>query len=77
VYAFDETGVVPVREGYRHLVRTLDLDAIVLVDGGTDVLMRGDEQAPARKRPRMLIPHRARARAVESHDFPLPRGDLG
>jgi hypothetical protein len=43
VYAFDKVGVAPVREGYAHLVRTLNLDAIVLVDGGTDILLRGDE----------------------------------
>jgi hypothetical protein len=43
VYAFDKMGVVPVREGYDYLVKELDLDAIVLVDGGTDILMRGDE----------------------------------
>jgi hypothetical protein len=43
VYAFDKLGVVPVREGYAQLVETLRLDAIVLVDGGTDILMRGDE----------------------------------
>lgn len=43
VYAFDHLGVRPLRAAYRHLVDTLDLDAIVLVDGGTDILMRGDE----------------------------------
>lgn len=43
VYAFDKMGVVPTREGYTHLVRLLDVDAIVLVDGGTDILLRGDE----------------------------------
>jgi hypothetical protein len=43
VYAFAKTGVVPLRRSYRRLVKDLDLDAIVLVDGGTDILMRGDE----------------------------------
>jgi len=43
VYAFEKLGVVPVREGYAHLVQLLGLDAIVLVDGGTDILLRGDE----------------------------------
>ena len=37
-------GVVPVREAYLHLAQSLRLDAIVLVDGGTDILLRGDEQ---------------------------------
>lgn len=44
VYAFDKVGVAPVRDAYAHLARTLDLDAVVLVDGGTDILLRGDEQ---------------------------------
>jgi hypothetical protein len=43
VYTFQKEGVAPVREGYAHLVQSLDLDAIVLVDGGTDILLRGNE----------------------------------
>jgi len=42
VYAFEKLGVAPVREGYTHLVRSLGLDGIMLVDGGTDILLRGD-----------------------------------
>ncbi len=44
VYAFPRTGVRPLRSAYRTLVRKLGVDAIVLVDGGTDILLRGDEQ---------------------------------
>lgn len=43
VWAIEKVGVAPVRDAYRHLIETLDLDAIVLIDGGTDILMRGDE----------------------------------
>ncbi|MFI7599269.1 DUF1152 domain-containing protein [Actinoplanes sp. NPDC049681] len=43
VYAFPPLGVQLLREAYRHLVGTLDIDAVVLVDGGTDILLRGDE----------------------------------
>jgi len=43
IYAFEKMGVAPIREGYSYLVQSLGLDAIVLVDGGTDILMRGDE----------------------------------
>ncbi|MFC3995643.1 DUF1152 domain-containing protein [Nocardiopsis sediminis] len=43
VYAFRRTGARPLRDAYRALVRRLGVDAIVLVDGGTDLLMRGDE----------------------------------
>ncbi|NUT04921.1 MAG: DUF1152 domain-containing protein [Hamadaea sp.] len=43
VYAFERTGVRPLRAAYRKLVEVLGVDAIVLADGGTDILMRGDE----------------------------------
>ncbi|MGQ4389017.1 DUF1152 domain-containing protein [Streptomyces sp. SAS_270] len=44
VYALDRTGVQPLRAAYRALIEHLGgVDAIVLVDGGTDILMRGDE----------------------------------
>jgi len=43
VYAFPLVGVQPLRETYRKLADMLRLDAVVLVDGGTDSLMRGDE----------------------------------
>lgn len=43
IYAFRKTGVVPLTEAYDVLVDHLELDTIVLVDGGTDCLMRGDE----------------------------------
>ncbi|MFD5065917.1 hypothetical protein ACFWNO_47595, partial [Streptomyces sp. NPDC058394] len=43
VYAFPQTGVQPLRAAYRELVDLHRIDAIVLVDGGTDILMRGDE----------------------------------
>ncbi|MHA6764336.1 DUF1152 domain-containing protein [Streptacidiphilus sp. PAMC 29251] len=44
VHALSRTGVAPLRAAYRALVDQLGgVDAIVLVDGGTDILMRGDE----------------------------------
>ncbi|GGN13475.1 hypothetical protein FHR83_003737 [Actinoplanes campanulatus] len=43
VHAFPPLGVQTLREAYRFLVDRLDIDAIVLVDGGTDILCRGDE----------------------------------
>ncbi|HEV7711710.1 MAG TPA: DUF1152 domain-containing protein [Asanoa sp.] len=45
VYAFPPLGVQPLRLAYQHLVESLDIDAVVLVDGGTDILLRGDENA--------------------------------
>jgi hypothetical protein len=43
IWSFDKTGVRPLAAAYQHLVRALDLDCIVLVDGGIDSLCRGDE----------------------------------
>ncbi len=43
IHCLYRTGVRPHREAYRALVREYEIDTIVLVDGGTDSLMRGDE----------------------------------
>jgi hypothetical protein len=44
VYAFEKVGVRPLRTAYARLIEELRVQAIVLVDGGTDILMRGDEE---------------------------------
>lgn len=44
VYAFERTGVIPLRDAYRHLIKEHNIDTIILVDGGTDSLMFGDEE---------------------------------
>lgn len=43
IYCFERTGVKPLLTNYQTLVKTLSLDTVILVDGGTDSLMRGDE----------------------------------
>ncbi|MBK8999064.1 MAG: DUF1152 domain-containing protein [Myxococcales bacterium] len=43
VYALEKVGVRPLREAYSALASELGIDTLVLVDGGTDILMRGDE----------------------------------
>jgi hypothetical protein len=43
VFALARTGARPLRAAYEDLVQRLDVDAILVVDGGTDSLMRGDE----------------------------------
>ncbi|MEU6235801.1 DUF1152 domain-containing protein [Kitasatospora sp. NPDC047058] len=43
VWAFPSVGVQPLRDAYRVLSGHLAVDAVLLVDGGTDILMRGDE----------------------------------
>jgi len=44
VWCFPRLGGRPMTEAYKALADELDLDAVVLADGGTDSLMRGDEQ---------------------------------
>ncbi|MBE2225675.1 MAG: DUF1152 domain-containing protein [Anaerolineae bacterium] len=43
LYCFERTGVRPLQQAYETLITHLDIDTVVLVDGGTDSLMRGDE----------------------------------
>jgi hypothetical protein len=43
LHCFERTGVKPLTETYQALTAKLSPDAVVLVDGGTDSLMRGDE----------------------------------
>lgn len=43
IWCFENVGVVPLRRAYEYLVKTLEIDAIVLIDGGVDSLLRGDE----------------------------------
>jgi hypothetical protein len=43
IWCFEKTGVSPMLQAYQALVRHLEIDAILLVDGGVDSLMRGDE----------------------------------
>jgi hypothetical protein len=44
IYCFERTGVVPLLGAYRHLTDLLAIDAVILIDGGTDSLLRGDEE---------------------------------
>lgn len=43
VWSFEKTGVRPLERAYRALVERRAIDAIVLVDGGIDAVLRGDE----------------------------------
>jgi len=44
VFAFKRTGVLPLKKAYQNLAKKLELDTIILVDGGTDSLLFGDEE---------------------------------
>ena len=43
VYAFERGGVRPLVRSYQILADKLHLDTVIIADGGTDSLMRGDE----------------------------------
>lgn len=45
IYAFEKTGVKPLIKIYEHLINKHQIDTIILIDGGTDSLMFGDEPA--------------------------------
>ncbi|HUS33108.1 MAG TPA: DUF1152 domain-containing protein [Kofleriaceae bacterium] len=43
IWSFDKTGVRPLARAYRALITRLQIDSIILVDGGIDAVLRGDE----------------------------------
>jgi hypothetical protein len=43
IWCFEKTGVRPLVAAYRHLIERLQIDCIVLIDGGVDSILRGDE----------------------------------
>jgi hypothetical protein len=43
IWCFHKTGALPLTENYKILAEHLALDGILLVDGGVDSLIRGDE----------------------------------
>lgn len=65
VHCFNPAGVQPILTVYQELVKRLELDTIVLVDGGTDSLMRGDE-------PGLGSPAEDMASIVAAHKLELP-----
>jgi hypothetical protein len=43
IWSFHKTGVVQLYEDYQRLIEHLAIDGVLLVDGGVDSLVRGDE----------------------------------
>ena len=43
IWCFHKKGAVPLTENYKILVEHLGIDGILLIDGGVDSLIRGDE----------------------------------
>lgn len=66
VWMFARMGVVPLRKCYETLVEKLNLDAIILVDGGVDSLMRGNEEGMG-----TILEDSISLAAVEGLDVPV------
>jgi hypothetical protein len=46
IWAFHKTGVQPLRGNYQRLIDHLQVDTVLLIDGGIDSLARGSEAEP-------------------------------
>lgn len=46
IWAFHKTGARPLRANYQRLIEHLQIDTVLLIDGGIDSLARGDEAEP-------------------------------
>lgn len=66
VWMFANTGAAPLTQAYRQLAEHLSIDAVLLVDGGVDSLMRGDESGAG-----TLIEDTLSLIAVSALDVPL------
>ena len=66
IYSFHRQGVKPLLAGYQKLVEELGVDTVILVDGGTDSLMRGDEAG-------LATPSEDMASIAAVHQLDVPR----
>jgi hypothetical protein len=66
VWLFANSGALPLTRAYKTLVEHLGIDAIVLIDGGVDSIMRGDEAGPG-----TLIEDTISLAAVDPLDVPV------
>lgn len=65
VFCFQRTGVQSLTRAWQAVVDELQLDAIILADGGTDSLMRGDEAG-------LGTPHEDLASIAAVHNLKVP-----
>ena len=66
IYCFDRTGAKHIIHAYGVLAERLGVDTVILVDGGTDSLMRGDE-------PGLGTPQEDMASLAAVHALDIPR----
>ena len=66
VWMLAKTGVAPLERGYARLTEHLGIDALILIDGGVDSLMRGDEEGAG-----SLVEDAISLAAIEPLDIPV------
>jgi hypothetical protein len=66
VWMFDRTGPKMLKVLYQQLIDHLNIDALILIDGGIDSLMRGDEAGAG-----TLLEDTITMSAIESLDIPI------
>lgn len=66
IWLFARPGALPLKENYDTLIDHLGIDALILVDGGIDSLMHGDEEKPG-----TLLEDTLTLTAVEDVDLPV------
>jgi hypothetical protein len=66
IWMFANTGAAPLTQAYEHLVKRLKIDAIILVDGGVDSIMRGDENGSG-----TLVEDTLSLTAIRNLDVPI------
>lgn len=66
IYCFEQTGAQPLLVAYQTLIDLLHIDTVILVDGGVDSLLRGDESG-------LGTPAEDVASLAAVHQLPLER----
>jgi hypothetical protein len=66
VWMFEGVGALPLAEAYKALVAHLHIDALILVDGGVDSIMRGDEAGAG-----TMVEDTISLAAVDALDLPV------
>lgn len=66
IWMMPSSGAPLIQQSYERLIRKLKIDALILVDGGVDSLMRGDEANPG-----SLLEDTISLVAVEPLDIPV------
>ena len=65
IWMLPDSGTDAIATAYKHLTQKLNIDTLILVDGGVDSIMRGDEEGPG-----TLLDDTISLVAIENLDLP-------